>query len=144
RTAKIHCSSGYVVFRLTGEHVIDRHTASYFAPLYNNATGNWDPRYQDAVIDIERLPRIGDATDIAGIVTAAASSETGLPVGTPVTFGTIDAAAEAVSVGIRHPGDTMIMYGSTMFFINTVENPEPDRRLWTTAHALPGLRAIAA
>src|SRR5690606_34821677 len=46
RTAKIHGSSGYVVFRLTGEHVIDRHTASYLAPLYNNATGDWDPRFQ--------------------------------------------------------------------------------------------------
>ncbi len=144
RTAMVHGSSGYVVFRLTGEAVIDRHTASYFAPLYNNATGDWDPRFQDAVIEIDRLPRIGDATDIAGTVTAAASAETGLPIGTPVTFGTIDAAAEAVSVGIRHPGDTMIMYGSTMFFINTVENPRPDSRLWTTAHALPGLRAITA
>jgi xylulokinase len=144
RATRIHGSSGYVVFRLTGEHVIDRHTASYFAPLYNNGTGNWDPRFQDAVIEIDRLPRIGDATDIAGTITAAASAETGLPAGIPVTFGTIDAAAEAVSVGIRHPGDTMIMYGSTMFFINTVENPRPDRRLWTTAHALPELRAITA
>lgn len=144
RTAKIHGSSGYVVFRLTDEHVIDRHTASYFAPLYNNTTGNWDPRFQDAVINIDRLPRIGDTTEVAGTVTAAASTETGLPIGIPVTFGTMDVAAEALSVGVRHPGDTMIMYGSTMFFINTVENLQPDRRMWTTSHALPGLRAIAA
>lgn len=144
KTAYIHASSDYVVLKLTGEHVIDRHTASYFAPLFNCATGDWDPRYQDDVIDIARLPRIGDATDLAGTVTPAASAETGIPVGTPVAFGTIDAAAEAVSVGVRHPGDTMIMYGSTMFFINTVQNPRPDRRLWTTAHALPNLRAITA
>ena len=144
KTAKIHASSDYVVLKLTGEHVIDRHTASYFAPLFNYRTGDWDPRYEDEVIEISRLPRIGDATDLAGHVTAAASAETGIPVGTPVAFGTIDAAAEAVSVGVRHPGDTMIMYGSTMFFINTVNDPTPDRRLWTTAHALPNTRAITA
>ena len=144
RTAKIHASSSYVVYRLTGEHVIDRHTASYFAPLYNRTTGDWDARYADHVIGLDRLPRIGDATDVAGGVTTAASAETGLPVGTPVVFGTIDAAAEAVSVGIRHPGDMMIMYGSTMFFINTVAEPQPDARMWTTAHALPNLRAVTA
>jgi xylulokinase len=144
RTAMIHASSSYVVYRLTGEHVIDRHTASYFAPLFNRVTGDWDDRYADAVIGLDKLPRIGDATDVAGTITSAASAETGLPVGTPVVIGTIDAAAEAVSVGIRHPGDTMIMYGSTMFFINTVADPQPDRRMWTTAHALPNLRAVTA
>jgi xylulokinase len=142
RTAMIHSSSDYVVYRLTGEHVIDRHTASYFAPLFNIDTLEWDERFADAVIGLDRLPRLGDATEIAGGVTSRASAETGLPVGTPITFGTIDAAAEAVSVGVEDPGDTMIMYGSTMFLLGTVEQPEPDPRMWTTAHPLPGKRAV--
>lgn len=144
RTAMVHSSSDYVVYRLTGEHVMDLHTASYYAPLFNSATLAWDDRYADHVIDIDKLPRLGDATAIAGTLHRAASEATRIPIGTPVTFGTIDAAAEAVSVGVRHPGDTMIMYGSTMFFINTVEQPRPDPRMWTTAHPLPGLRAVAA
>ncbi len=142
QTAMIHSSSDYIVFRLTGEHVIDRHTASYFAPLFNTATMDWDARYADAVIDIARLPRLGDATEVAGTVSARASAETGLAVGTPVTFGTIDAAAEAVSVGVQVPGDTMIMYGSTMFIIGAVEHPRPDARMWTTAHPFPNRRAV--
>ncbi|HVL23767.1 MAG TPA: FGGY family carbohydrate kinase, partial [Thermomicrobiales bacterium] len=125
RTAMIHSSSDYIVYRLTGEHVMDRHTASYFAPLFNIETLAWDDRYADAVIGLDRLPRLGDATDIAGVITPAASAETGLPAGIPVTFGTIDAAAEAVSVGVRHPGDTMIMYGSTMFFLAAMDAPRP-------------------
>lgn len=142
KTAFIHSASDYVTFKLTGEHVMDYHTASYFAPLFDNATLAWDGRFADRVIDIERLPRLGHATDIAGGVTPAASAETGLPPGTPVTFGTIDAAAEAVSVGVKDPGDTMIMYGSTMFFLGAVERPQPDPRLWTVAHPLPGRRAV--
>jgi xylulokinase len=142
RTAMVHSSSDYIVSRLTGEHVMDRHTASYFAPLFNIETLAWDDRFADAVIGIDRLPRLGDATDIAGTITPAASAETGLPAGTPVTFGTIDAAAEAVSVGVRHPGDTMIMYGSTMFFLAAMHHPRPDPRMWTPAHPLPGLRSV--
>jgi xylulokinase len=141
-TAMIHSSSDYVVFRFTGEHVVDRHTASYFAPLFNIETLEWDARFAGAVIDPDRLPRLGDATELAGGVSAAASRETGIPVGTPVTFGTIDAAAEAVSVGVHRAGDTMLMYGSTMFMLGTVEHPQPDPRLWTTAHPLPGRMAV--
>ncbi|MBA2247341.1 MAG: FGGY-family carbohydrate kinase [Chloroflexia bacterium] len=142
RTAMIHSSSDYVVFKLTGEHLIDRHTASYFAPLFNMTTLEWDSRSAEHMIDLEKLPRLGDASDIAGGVTSQASAETGLAIGTPVTVGTIDAAAEAVSVGVQNPGDTMIMYGSTMFFLGTVEAPRPDRRMWTTAHPLPKRRAV--
>lgn len=142
RTAMVHSSSDYVVFRLIGEHVMDYHTASYYAPLFDIANLRWDGRYAGHVIGIDHLPRLGEATAVAGTVHRAASEATGLPIGTPVTFGTIDAASEAVSVGVQRPGDTMIMYGSTMFFIGTVEHPRPDARMWTTAHPLPGQRAV--
>ena len=46
-----------------------------------------------------------------GNITEKAASETGLPKGIPVTTGTIDAAAEAISIGLTNQGDTMCMYG---------------------------------
>ena len=55
-------------------------------------------------------------SEIAGYVSKVAADETGLAPGTPVTVGTIDAAAEAVSVGVFGAGD-MMMYGSTIFMI---------------------------
>ena len=73
--------------------------------------------FSEKLIDLERLPGLRWSTEIAGEVTHRAAAETGLAVGTPVTTGTIDAAAEAVSVGVREPGDMMLMYGSTMFMI---------------------------
>jgi xylulokinase len=53
-----------------------------------------------------------------------------LPPGTPVLAGTIDALAEAYSVGCRAVGDTMLMYGSTMFMVQTVAAPAVHHGLW--------------
>jgi xylulokinase len=142
RTAMIHSSSSYMVYRLTGEHAIDRHTASYFVPLFDVTRLDWDATFGDPVIELDQLPRLLDASEVAGTVTAGAASETGLRVGTPVTAGTIDAAAEAISVGVAEPGDMMVMYGSTLFLIDLVARPIPDPRMWTAAFALPGRHAV--
>lgn len=135
-------SSSYMVHRLTGEFVMDYHTASYYNPLFDLRNLRWDPRFAEPIVDLARLPRLLWSDEVAGTVTAAAAKETGLRAGTPVTAGTIDAAAEAVSVGVVNPGDMMVMYGTTMFFINVTENPVPDSRMWSTAFALPGRYSI--
>ena len=72
RTAMIHSASDYLVFRLTGEHVIDRHTASYFVPLFDVHTLDWDDRFADGIIGRERLPRLLNANEIAGTVSVHA------------------------------------------------------------------------
>ena len=48
--------------------------------------------------------------EIIGKITKTASNETGLAEGTIVTSGTIDAAAEAISVGVIGTGDMMMIY----------------------------------
>ena len=58
-----------------------------------------------AITDRDRLPDLLWSTEVAGTVTASASAETGLRAGTPVIAGTIDAASEAMSVGVRADGD---------------------------------------
>lgn len=143
RTAKILNSSSYLVGRLTGEFVVDRHTASYYTPLIDLATLEWSDRFGDTICSPDKLPHLLWATEIAGTVTESAGSATGLLPGTPVTAGTIDAAAEAISVGIAVPGDMMMMYGTTMFFIEVTDQPRPDPRMWATAYVLPGRYDIA-
>jgi xylulokinase len=135
-------SSGYMVYRLTGEHVMDYHTASYYNPLFDLRNLRWDPRFAGPIVELERLPRLMWSDQVAGEVTAEAARETGLRAGTPVAAGTIDAAAEAVSVGVVAPGDMMVMYGTTMFFIHVTGEPVPDPRMWATAFALPGRYSI--
>ncbi|MDQ3779120.1 MAG: FGGY-family carbohydrate kinase [Chloroflexota bacterium] len=143
RTAKVLSASSYLVYRLTGELVMDRHSASYYNPLVDVRTLEWDARFAEPILDQEQLPRLLWSNEIAGTVTARAAAETGLAAGTAVTAGTIDAAAEAISAGVIAPGDMMVMYGSTMFFIHITDRPVPDRRMWATGFCLPGLYDIA-
>jgi xylulokinase len=69
---------------------------------------------------------------------------TGLREGTPVVAGTVDAWAEAFSVGVRRPGDLMLMYGSTMFFVQVLTAPTSVHGLWTTSGVEPESHTLAA
>lgn len=143
RTRTVMTASSYMILRLTGERIIDRHSASYYNPLIDIRTLEWDERFAGPIIETERLPRLLWSDEIAGEVTAAAAAETGLRAGTPVTAGTVDAAAEAISVGVVAPGDMMVMYGTTLFFILVTERPVPDPRMWSTGYLFPGLHDVS-
>jgi len=144
RTERILTSTSYLVWKLTGEHVVDHYTAASWSPLYDVGRLAWTSELAPDIVPLERLPRVGWSTDIAGSVTAAAAAETGLAEGTPVTVGTIDAAAEAVSVGVREPGEMMLMYGSTIFVIEVTADRVRDPRLWYAPWLTPGLHASMA
>ena len=58
--------------------------------------------------------------------------------------GTVDAYAEAFSVGVRKPGDRMLMYGSTMFLVQIIDSYFSDPVLWTTAGVERDTLALAA
>jgi xylulokinase len=144
RTHRILTASSYLVLRLTGEYVINRHEGTYSAPLFDLQSLDYDGRHADQVVPLDLLPRLAWSTEIAGTVTPEAAAETGLKAGTPVNAGAVDAAAEAVSVGVMAPGDLMIMYGSTLFFILVTEGPRPDPAVWATAYLFPGSYDIAS
>ncbi|WP_284165630.1 FGGY-family carbohydrate kinase [Frigidibacter sp. SD6-1] len=143
QTKRILTSTSYLTWKLTGDYVIDHYTASSFAPLYDIARQRWHCDLAD-ICDEAMLPRLLWSSEIAGRVTGAAARETGLAPGTPVTCGTIDAAAEAVSVGARAPGDMMLMYGSTIFIILLADRRLTDPRLWHAPWLLPGQHAAMA
>jgi xylulokinase len=58
--------------------------------------------------------------------------------------GTADAAAEAVAAGVVEPGDTMLMYGSTLFFIQICSSLPESSVLWPTVYLEPESYALAA
>lgn len=137
-------SSSYVVARLTGEYVLDHHTASQCDPLYDMAARDWAYDWVEQVAPGVPTPRLAWSTEVVGTVTGQAAALTGLPAGTPVTAGTVDAWAEAFSAGVRQPGDLMLMYGSTMFFVQVLQAATTHPMLWGTAGLEPGSRTLAA
>ena len=142
--AHVLTSTSYLVMRLTGAIVIDHYTAANFGPLYDLDRQDWAADLAEGIIDPARLPRPMWTTEIAGRVSAEAARASGLAEGTPVTVGTIDAAAEAVSVGVAAPGDMMLMYGSTIFMILLTEGRLADPRLWYAPWLFPGQHAAMA
>ena len=137
-------SSSYIVAKLTGEYVQDHHTASQCDPLYSVRDFDWNSDWADRVLGGLARPKLAWPSDVVGQVDATGAEATGIPVGTPVVAGTVDAYAEAFSVGVRHPGDLMLMYGSTMFLVQVLAEYHTNPALWTTAGAQQGTYALAA
>jgi xylulokinase len=144
QTRYMFMASSYIAFRLTGEYVLDHHSASQCDPLYDLKEHHWIEEWAQDIAPGLPLPRLLWPAEVAGTVTRAASELTGIPEGTPVAAGTVDAWAEAASVGVADPGDLMLMYGTTMFMVEVVTQPQPHPGLWSTAGVFPGTYSLAA
>ncbi|MFI6047022.1 FGGY-family carbohydrate kinase [Nocardia sp. NPDC051321] len=137
-------ASSFLVHRLTGRYVLDHQSASQCVPMYDLLNREWATDWAGLVAPGLRLPELAWPTEVVGQVGAEAAASTGLPVGLPVTTGTIDAWAEAASVGVRAPGDAMVMYGTTMFLVQVLTDPRPYPGLWGTCGTWPGTYTLAA
>jgi len=132
KTRWILNGAGYINFKLTNKVTIDIYDASLFVPLFDFNTLKWSEEIASFVIPINKLPLPMWSCDITGYVTSEAAQVTGLLAGTPVITGTADAAAEAVSAGLSEPGDMMIMYGSSTFFIAKVAQLRDVPNFWSS------------
>lgn len=142
--ARWHMASSFAVARLTGEWVLDHHSASQCDPLYDLDACAWAEDWAAEVAPGLALPRLAWPGDVVGTVEAQGAAASGIPIGTPVVAGTVDAWAEAYSVGVRAPGELMLMYGSTMFLVQVVEARRDDPAIWTTRGVPPGSLTRAA
>ena len=144
RTRRFFMASSFIVHRLTGEYVLDHHSASQCDPLYDLAGNCWIDEWAREIAPGLPLPRLLWPGEVAGYVTREAARLTGIPAGTPVAAGTIDAWSEAVSAGVREPGDLMLMYGTTMFMVEVLKEARTHDKLWGTSGVFPGTHNLAA
>lgn len=143
RARRLYMPSSWLARRLTGAYVLDHHSASQCTPLYDTDALAWYQPWARVVAPGIELPPLRWEGEAAGTVSAEAAVTTGLPVGIPVVTGTIDAWAEAVSVGAHGVGDLMLMYGPTLFLVHTVPHRLTSPARWGTVGALPGTRNLA-
>ncbi|WP_327674211.1 MULTISPECIES: FGGY-family carbohydrate kinase [unclassified Streptomyces] len=143
RARRLYMPSSWLARKLTGAYVLDHHSASQCTPLYDTLARDWYAPWAERIAPGIELPPLRWSGEAAGTVTAEAARATGLPVGIPVTTGTVDAWAEALSVGAHGVGDLMLMYGTTMFLVHTVPDLLRDPALWSTVGALPDTRNLA-
>ena len=101
---RLFTASSFLVHRLTGEYVLDHHSASQCVPMYDVLTNAWIDEWAAETApgsSLPPLPPLAWPQEPAGVVTAAAAAATGLPAGIPVAAGTIDSLAEAFGAGVR-------------------------------------------
>jgi xylulokinase len=140
RARRLFMPASWLAYRLTGAYTLDFHSASQCTPLFDTHALQWYSPWADRIAPALELPPLAWSDDVAGVTREPVA---GIPAGTPVITGTIDAWSEAVSVDAQNPGDLMLMYGTTMFLIATVGEPLTTPSMWGTVGALRGSRNLA-
>jgi xylulokinase len=125
---RVHQPHGWLVWRLTGQHVIDPGDAST-TTWWSTTRG----AYVDEVLDLpgvgidrDLLPEVLGSGEAAGELTAAAAAELGLRPGTVVSVGTGDNPAAALPL-IDRVGDLVMSLGTsgTLFTRSTLPSADP-------------------
>ena len=135
-------SQNFIVARLTGKASIDIYTASTYSPIIDVEKRSWIDETTAGINPTAKLPEKYWTTDVVGGVTSEAASLTGLRAGTPVIAGSIDAAAEAVSIGNYSVGDTMGMFGSSNSIIAITRTYTRSRTFWGLNWLFPDQYAV--
>ncbi|WP_189054003.1 xylulokinase [Longimycelium tulufanense] len=133
-------ANGFLVRKLTGESTLDESSAGMLQ--------GWEdgfPPELAAKVPVDLLPPAVPCTTTVGEVTANAAATTGLPPGTPVVAGGIDAVGAALEAGVFAPGDpTVEMTGFSTVAIQAVPRGARFPGLIHTRHCVPGVDLVLA
>ncbi len=138
QTQKILQCNGYLVYRLTGAITQDICQA-YGWHCFDMRKGVWDDEMaRELGIPKRFLPDIVPCDAVAGYVTKEAARQTGLPEGTPVVAGGLDAACGTLGAGVLHEGETQEQGGQAggMSICTGTYRADPD--LILSYHVVPG------
>jgi sugar (pentulose or hexulose) kinase len=142
RIAKALSFSDWATWRMTGgEAKATEPTQAAEMLTYDLARGSWSDALCDALSTPRKiLPDLRRAATPVGTLTEAAAREFGLHAGIPVVPAGGDTQCAALGVGTIETGNVAIVAGTTMPVAQIVDAPliDPDRRMWTSPHAVPG------
>ena len=112
KTAVIHNATGYIVYKMTGEHSCNR-TEAGLTQLYDGAGDRWSEELISAHgLKASLFPRLYDSFEIVGRLTAGAAESMGLVSGIPVVAGAMDATASTVGCGATENGQAVVTGGT--------------------------------
>ncbi len=140
RIAHILLPKDYVRYCLSGAYITDVADGSGIG-LMDIARRGWSDE-MIAAFDFPRswLPALRESPEVTATVNEAGAAATGLPVGTPIVGGAGDQPAQAIGSSITRPGETSLTVGTSgvVFTAASRYAPEPEGRLHTFCHAIPG------
>ena len=134
RTWKILQASSYVIYHLTNQAVLDFSQAGLCSPCFNLYRQEWDSEILRLMeVDLAKLPILGSANQVVGMVSDQAARRSGIPAGTPVTTGGGDFAFSCLGAGVFGTGTAVMMLGTA----GNLLVPDPaaiDPRMINTIH----------
>jgi autoinducer 2 (AI-2) kinase len=139
--AHVGMLSDWVLYRLTGRFVTDP-SAGSSSNLFDLRTRTWSASSLELIgVSAEVVPEVLEPGTVVGGLTAHASDETGLAVGTTVVVGGADTQLGLVGIGVVAPGRLTLLGGSFWQLTVVTDQPliDPKARLRTLCHAIPGL-----
>ncbi len=118
RTHKLLDVKDYLLHRCTGRFVTS-YDCAHLTWLFDGRAGHkhWSPQLLERLgLDINMLPEVVAATDVAGGLTQAAAEALALRPGTPVSVGTGDVSAAALAAGAPENGSAHFCIGTSSWF----------------------------
>lgn len=106
----------YVIYKMTGEVVIDYSSAGNIGGIFDMNTRTWSQEMMDAMgIPMSMMPEnIVSSTDVVGGITKEIAEDLGLMEGMPVVASGIDAGAANIGMGVFEPGVYAAAIGTSM------------------------------
>ncbi|MBN2116061.1 MAG: FGGY-family carbohydrate kinase [Anaerolineales bacterium] len=108
--------SGYLTWRLIGQFVDSVACQVGYVPFDYKAQAwatSWDWKWQAVPMDLRILPDLIPAASPLGVISAEASSATGIPQGLPLIAAAADKATEVLGAGCLEPHIGCLSYGTT-------------------------------
>ena len=98
--------NAYVIHRLTGELAVDHSSAGNIGGVYDVAARGWSGEMLDALgIPLAMMPqRLLYSGEVVGGLLQGWAARLGLPAGTPVLAGGVDAAMATLAAGVQGSG----------------------------------------
>ena len=145
RTTKLLDCKEYILYKLTGEIVIDWHGASVYF-LFDTYKKEWSREVCKALgIPLEMLPSTFPCTKVIGEVTEEAAQQTSLLPGTPVVACAGDVATAQSGSGANTAGKAHLCVGTATWVgvSSKVFTNDPVKPFWVLSHIDPEKWIIA-
>ena len=138
RTALFLPPNAYVIHRLTGEVAVDHSSAGNIGGVYDIRARAWSPEAMAMLgIPARMMPeRLVAPADTVGGLLPDVARRVGLPAGTPVVAGGVDAAVATFAAGVKAPGHHVAMLGTSMCWGYITPDADP-------AHGLVAMPYVA-
>lgn len=131
-------SVNFITGKLTGQAAWDLPTAAG-CQLINLHKLNYPIEILESMgLEINKFPELTWPLQSLGTVTEKAAKETGLKKGTMVLAGACDINAEAVSCRAINPGDLLVVLGSTVSILLTLDTLNFEKGFVSGVSVIPG------